>query len=94
MIEYAKENVYTNSAAIVYSSPDFENVTKPESNITFTLSSAPVVTIAHWLAASRQLLSDAPALAGYIDSRLTYGLKYLEQEEILTATAPVVTSTD
>jgi HK97 family phage major capsid protein len=58
-------------------------VTKPESNITFTLTSAPVVTIAHWLAASRQILSDAPALAGYIDSRLTYGLKYLEQEEIL-----------
>lgn len=85
LIYYAKENVFTNSAAIVFSSPnDRENVSKPESGITFTAAQAVVETIAHWLQASRQILADAKGLRDYIDSRLQYGLKMAEEAELLT----------
>lgn len=83
LLEYAKENVFTNNAAVQYSSPNYENVTKPESGITYTLANAPVVTIAHWIPASRQVLSDAPMLQGMIEGRLIYGVKYVEEDEIL-----------
>jgi HK97 family phage major capsid protein len=83
VVEYARENVFTNSAAPQYSSPNRENVAKAESGITFTLESAAVITVAHWIPASRQVLSDAGMLMGYIDNRLTYGLKLEEEDEIL-----------
>lgn len=83
LIEYAKENVFTNNAGPQYSSPNRENVAKPESGITFTLETAAVITLAHWIPASRQVLSDASLLRGYIDNRLTYGLKLEEEDEIL-----------
>ncbi|MGY4892375.1 UNVERIFIED_CONTAM: phage major capsid protein [Xanthomonas axonopodis] len=79
-IEYVRESGYTNNAA-----PVAENPTglKPESNITFEADSAPVVTIAHWIHASRQVLSDIPTLRGYIDGRLRYGLKFKEEAQLL-----------
>jgi HK97 family phage major capsid protein len=88
LIEFVKENVFTNNAAVQYASPQpesaaYENVTKPESGITFTMSNKAVVTIAHWIPASRQVLSDASMLQGYIGSRLLYGVKYTEEDEIL-----------
>jgi HK97 family phage major capsid protein len=83
LIEYVRENVFTNNAAIVYSSPNYENVTKPESGITFQMLTAAVATIAHWIPASRQVLADAGMLQGYIEDRLLYGLKYVEEDEIL-----------
>lgn len=88
LIEYAKENVYTNNAGpTVSGSPQaFENVTKPESAITFTLATATVVTLAHWIPVSKQILSDSPALQSYVNSRLMYGLKLKEDTQILTGT--------
>lgn len=86
LIEYVKELVFTNNAAVVYDSPNYENVTKPESNLTFQLATAAVATIAHWIAASRQVLSDADMLRGYIEHRLTYGLKYVEDDQLLNGT--------
>jgi HK97 family phage major capsid protein len=83
LIEYAKENVFTNNAGPQYASPAFENVTKPESGITFTLASSAVVTIAHWIPASKQVLEDSPMLQSYIDGRLMYGLKLEEEDELL-----------
>jgi HK97 family phage major capsid protein len=87
LIEFARELVYTNSAAYqgATASPtgDFEGQPKAESQITFELATAAVVTIAHWIGASRQVMSDAPQLAGYIDSRLEYGLKLEEEGELL-----------
>lgn len=89
VVEYAKELVFTNAAAPQYdaTSPDphAEGAAKAESNITFELANAVVITLAHWIAASRQILADAPALAGYIDSRLGYGLKLEEEDELLNA---------
>jgi HK97 family phage major capsid protein len=88
LIEYTKENVFTNSAASQYeASPErFEGVKKAKSNITFTLATAAVVTIAHYMKASKQVLGDAPQLESYINGRLTYGLKLEEEEQILNGT--------
>lgn len=83
LIEYTRENVYTNNAGPQYSSPNFENVTKPESGITFAMASAAVATIAHFIPVSKQVLSDAPQLQSYIDGRLLYGLKLEEEDELL-----------
>jgi len=83
LVEYTKENVFTNSAAAQYVSPARENVTKPESGITFTLASAPVVTLAHFIPVSRQVLDDAPQLQSYVNSRLTFGLKLEEEDQLL-----------
>lgn len=83
LVEFTKENVYTNNAAAQYDSPNRENVTKPESGITFTLASAAVVTLAHFIPVSRQVLDDAPQLESYVNSRLVYGLKLEEEDQLL-----------
>ena len=82
-VSYTREDVFTNSAAPQYVSPARENVAKPESNITFTLTTAPVITVAHWIPVSRQVLEDSPMLQTYIDGRLIYGLKLEEEDELL-----------
>lgn len=86
LIEYTKENVFTNNAGPQYASPARENVTKPESGITFTLESTPVITLAHWIPVSKQVLADAPQLQSYINTRLMYGLKLKEENELLNGT--------
>lgn len=85
LIWYAKENVFTNAAAIVQDASlgTREGVTKPESSLTFTSAQAIVETIAHWIPASRQVLDDAPMLQSYIDDRLRYGLKDIEDYQLL-----------
>lgn len=83
LVEFTKENVFTNSAAAQYASPARENVTKPESGITFTLASAAVVTLAHFIPVSRQVLDDSPQLESYVNSRLTFGLKLEEEDQLL-----------
>ena len=89
MIEYAKENVFTNNAGpqVANSPEEFENVTKPESAITFTLSNEPVTTLAHWIPVSKQVLADSPMLQSYINGRLMYGLKLKEDTQILNGTS-------
>jgi HK97 family phage major capsid protein len=79
-VEFVKENVFTNSADVVSENPVNG---KPESNITFTLDSAPVATIAHWIHASKQVLSDVSMLQSYIDGRLRHGLKLKEEAQLL-----------
>jgi HK97 family phage major capsid protein len=83
LVEFTRENVYTNNANPQYDSPSFENVTKPESAITFTLANSPVVTLAHFIPVSRQVLDDAPQLESYVNSRLVYGLKLEEEDQLL-----------
>jgi HK97 family phage major capsid protein len=68
-IEYTKEASFTNDAA-----ETAEGDAKPESDITFSLVNMPISTVAHWIKISRQLASDAPALAAYIDARMRYGV--------------------
>lgn len=77
-IEYVKETGYTNSAA-----PVAEGLAKPYSDLTFNMASAPVRTLAHLFKASRQILDDAPALRSYIDGRARYGLRFVEENQLL-----------
>ena len=79
-IEYVKETGFTNAAAPVAENPQ---AVKPQSDLTFDLVTRPVRTIAHHIVASKQVLADAPMLSSYIDTRLRYGLKYVEENQIL-----------
>jgi HK97 family phage major capsid protein len=86
LIQFASEASYTNNARPQgdASPGGIEGEAFAESAMTFTLSNAAVVTIGHWIPASRQVLSDAELLAGHIGTRLTYGLKLEEEQELLT----------
>lgn len=77
-IFYPKESGFTNAASVVS-----EGSLKPESNLTFDPTTEAVVTIAHWLRISKQMAADVPALVSYINSRLTYGLKLVEENQLL-----------
>lgn len=79
-IEFVRELLFTNAAAPVSENP---RGLKPESNITFDADSVPVVTIAHWIHASKQVLADVPMLQSYIDGRLRAGLKLKEEDQLL-----------
>lgn len=80
-IQYFKELAFTNNAA-----PVSELTTKPKSEITYEADSAEVVTIAHHIRASKQILADVPQLQGNIDGRLRYGLKLKEEGQLLKGT--------
>lgn len=77
-VEYVKETGFTNNAR-----PVTEGTEKPKSDIAFNLYTSPVRTIAHIFKASRQIMDDAPGLASYINARGTYGLKYVEEQQLL-----------
>lgn len=77
-LEYVKETGFTNAAGMVA-----EAAAKPESSIKFDLVSTSAKVIAHWVKASRQILSDASQLASLIDQRLRYGLAYKEETQLL-----------
>jgi HK97 family phage major capsid protein len=78
-VEATVETGFTNSAR-----PVTETTTKPKSDLTFNLVSFPVRTIAHVFQISRQIMDDAPGLAAYINKRGTYGLKQVEEAQLLT----------
>ncbi len=77
-VEFTRELLFTNNAA-----ETAEGASKPESVLTFELYTAPVVTIAHWLKVSRQIMNDAPALVAYIENRLRYGVELREETQII-----------
>lgn len=79
ILEYVKETGFTNNAA-----PVAETVKKAESTMKFDLVSTSAKVIAHFVKASRQILSDASQLASHIDGRLRYGLAYKEEQQLLT----------
>ena len=78
-LEYVKETGFTNNAGMVS-----ETVKKPESTLKFDLVTTSARVIAHYMKASRQILSDASQLASIIDNRLRYGLAYKEEQQLLT----------
>jgi HK97 family phage major capsid protein len=56
---------------------------KPQSGMVFVGEQAPVRTLAHWEAAHRNVLADEPQLRSIIDNELMYGLRLLEDDQIL-----------
>lgn len=79
-IQYPKETGFTNSAA---THTETAGTAKPQSEIKFDIVTTSVTTIAHWVLATRQILDDAPMLQSYIDGRLRYGLKLVEENQLL-----------
>jgi len=79
-IQYPKETGFTNSAA---THTETGGTAKPQSEIKFDIVTTSVSTIAHWVLATRQILDDAPMLQSYIDGRLRYGLKLVEENQLL-----------
>ena len=77
-LEYVKETGFTNAAA-----PVAEGAAKPGSDLKFDLVTTSAKVIAHWMKASRQILSDVSQLRSVIDQRLLYGLAYAEGQQLL-----------
>lgn len=77
-LEYVKETGFTNSAA-----PVAEAAAKPESDLKFDIVTTSAKVIAHWMKASKQVLSDISQLRSIIDQRLLYGLAYVEENQLL-----------
>jgi HK97 family phage major capsid protein len=89
LIEFASEASFTSNARPQGDTSPVghgEGEQKAESAFTFSLANAPVVTIAHWVPASRQILTDAVMLQGHLGTRLLYGLKLKEEQEMLVGT--------
>lgn len=78
VVEYFKETGFTNAAAFVS-----EGVRKPQSDVEFEFAEAPVRTIAHFVKATNQILADVPLLRSYIDFRLRWGVKFVENDALL-----------
>lgn len=77
-LEYVKETGFTNNAGAVG-----EGLKKPESTLKYDLVSTGPKVIAHFVKASRQILSDASQLQSLIDARLRYGLAFKEEQQLL-----------
>lgn len=77
-IKYFREESFTNAAA-----PTAQGATKPESTVEYTAQTADVEVIAHWMPVHNQQLSDWPALRGLIEGRLRYGLRRVEENQIM-----------
>ncbi|MGK2948993.1 MAG: phage major capsid protein [Acidimicrobiales bacterium] len=60
-----------------------EGSAKPEVTMQFEQKDAPVRKIAAWLPATTEILSDAPTLRSYIDSRLEYMILLREEAQVL-----------
>ena len=92
VIEYFRQigftsvaNAPTNSASSVAERNDGGTAfgLKPQSSFSFVGEQAAVRTLAHWEAAHRNVLADEPQLRSIIDNELMYGLRLLEDNQIL-----------
>lgn len=77
-IYWVQQTGFTNNAAAVA-----ENTAKPYSDIEFAEKITPVRTIAHMFKASKQILDDFAQLQSQVDAEMRFGLKYVEEQEIL-----------
>lgn len=86
-IDFVTMTGFTNNAAEVLEwdtalTPDNFGL-KPESDLTFALKNEPVQTIAHWIAASRNILDDVPRLRNSIDTKMIQGLRRRLEGQII-----------
>lgn len=78
-IPYMEETTTTNGAAA-----KTENDADPESVIEFTPKTAAVIEISTYLALSKRLLEDVPALRSYVDGRGSAFVALAEEDELLS----------
>jgi HK97 family phage major capsid protein len=85
-VEFMRQSAFTNNAApqgTVAGQGGGEFVAKAQSNLTWELVVESIKTVAHWVPASRQALSDAPQLKSLIDIDLEYGLDLESDVQLL-----------
>jgi len=72
-----------------------EGAAKPEATLTFTPTSAPLDTLAHWVQITRQALEDATYIRSLIEGKLRRGITLAIadaiQDAIVAATIPTAT---
>lgn len=76
---YTREGTFTNNAA----EQSAEGASKAESSITFSEETGVIVTVAHWLRLSRQVLSDNAALGLFIENRMKQGLELRIEQQLI-----------
>lgn len=79
-IEFVRNTTFTNNADGWRENPTNP---KPQSALGFQLITAPVVTIAHYISASKQVLADVAQMQSFIDGKLRYGLAEQEEAQLL-----------
>ncbi|HHQ6553284.1 TPA: phage major capsid protein [Serratia fonticola] len=77
-IFWVQQTGFTNAAKVIP-----EGTPKPYSDIEFATKITPVTTIAHMFKASKQIMDDFAQLQSTIDTEMRFGLKYVEEQEIL-----------
>lgn len=85
-VEFMRQLAFTNNAGPQGTTAGVaggELALKGQSDLTWELVSLPIPTIAHWIPASRQILSDAPMLQSLINVDLTYGLDLESDQQLL-----------
>jgi hypothetical protein len=66
-----------------YFTATVETKLKPRANIKFVLKEITAKTLATWLPAAKQILNDAPRLAGMINDELSFALMQVEEQQML-----------
>jgi HK97 family phage major capsid protein len=84
VFEFQQLNGYVNAAA----DQGGEGIVKAQASLPLTLERAPIVTIAAYIKASRQILDDAPMLQNYLNGLLGYGVSLKLEQLIVAGTAP------
>jgi HK97 family phage major capsid protein len=79
LVEFPLETSFTNNAGYQVNESDV----KGQSDASYNLQQQSIVTLAHWLAASRQLMDDSTAFSAYVNARLLYKLEQVIEQEIL-----------
>lgn len=84
-VEYHRLVTFTNNAASQGGNSPFEHegVTKAESAMTFAPVELKVPTVAHFIKASKQILSDVAMLQMTLDMQLRYGLELNIEAQLL-----------
>ena len=77
--EFMSLTTAANGAAVQVEEGD----TKAESTPAFEVKTSNIITIAHWVRASNQILSDAPALQNQLDNLLRYGVQAKLEAELM-----------
>lgn len=86
-VEFIRETSFTNNAA----SQQGEGAAKAESDLVVALVEAKIPTIAHFVKASRQALSDSATLAAYLNQRLLDGLLLKLEAQIVSGNGLLAT---
>jgi len=84
VVEFFRESGFSNNASVV---PDYFTdsfVAALKSGLSFVGDRSPVRTLAHFEVAHRNVLEDEPQLRSIVDNELLYGLRLVEDAQILS----------